>query len=206
MKSYKAYRVVRAVALGYIKIFYRVRIFGRENEPKEGGYIAFSNHVSFIDPAFTACAVKRSLHFMAKSDLQRFAIFRWLFKLCNVVPIRRGESDIAALRLTCDIVSKGNCVGIYPQGTRIPCDCPDAESAQAGLGLMAMRTKATLLPVTVCYGKKNKKPKLFRKVKVYIGKPIEYSEYSTLGDKPSSREISAYAFGKICETFAEKNH
>ena len=97
-------------------------------------------------------------------------------------------------------------MGIYPQGTRIACNAPEPETAQAGLGLMAMRTKATLLPVTVCYGKKNKKPMLFRKVKVYIGKPITYEEYSSLGERPSSRDIAGYAFTKICDTFNEKNH
>ena len=87
----KAYRFVRIIALAFIRVFYRVEIFGRENEPAEGGYIAFSNHSSFIDPAFTACAVKRSLFFMAKSDLEKHAFMRWFFRLCNVVPIRRGE-------------------------------------------------------------------------------------------------------------------
>lgn len=200
------YRFVRFIIGVYVRVFYRVEYYGRENEPQNGGYIAFSNHSTFIDPAFIACAVKRPLFFMAKSDLEKHAVLRWFFEHCNVVPVHRGESDIGALKKTCEIVSRGDCVGIYPQGTRVPCDSPDPETAQAGIGLMAMRTKAVLLPITVCYGKKNKKPMLFRKVKVYIGKPITYDEYSSIGDRPSSREIANYAFSKLCETFNEKNH
>ncbi len=202
----KGYRFVRAVVLVFAKLFFRVEFHGRENEPAEGGYIAFSNHTSFYDPIFTASAVKQSLYFMAKSDLAKHAFMRWLFKLCNVVTVNRGESDIAALRKTCDIVKSGNNVGIYPQGTRIQQEFPKSEEALAGLGLMAARTRATLLPVTICYGKKNLKPNMFRKVHVYIGKPIPYEEYSAINDHPNSHEIAAYAFSKLCADFCEYNH
>lgn len=202
----RGYRFVRAVVLVFSKIFFGVEIHGRENEPTEGGYIAFSNHTSFFDPIFTASAAKQSLYFMAKSDLAKHAVMRWIFKLCNVVTVNRGESDIAALRKTCDIVKSGRNVGIYPQGTRIPQEYPKSEEALAGLGLMATRTKATLLPITICYGKKNLKPKMFRKVHVYIGKPISYDEYSTINEHPNSHEIATYAFSKLCAEFCEKNH
>lgn len=200
------YKFVRGICKAIVKLFFRCEIHGRENEPSESGFIAFSNHTSFYDPLFTAVAVKQTLFFMAKSDLAKHALLRWLFKLCNVVTVNRGESDIAALRKTCDIIKSGNNVGIYPQGTRIQQDRPKPEEALAGIGLMAARTKATLLPVTICYGKKNKKPKLFRKVHVYIGKPVPYEEYSTINEHPNSHEIAIYAFSKLCEDFDNNNH
>ncbi len=200
------YSVLRAVGGFAAKVVFRVQYHGIENEPTEGAYIAFSNHTTFFDPILTACAVKRPLYFMAKSELQNNFIMRWLFKLANVVPVRRGESDIAALRKTCDLLAEGKNVGIYPQGTRIKCDAPQPESALAGLGLMATKTKATLLPVTICYGKKNQKPTIFRKVHVYVGKPIRYEEYSTINERPNSKEIAVYAFQKLCDDFNELNH
>lgn len=202
----RAYKFIRAIAKVLAKIIFRVEYHGRENEPKEGGFIAFSNHTSFLDPIFTACAVRQPLYFMAKSDLLKSRFMQVVFKLCNIVTVHRGESDIAALRKTCDIVKSGNNVGIYPQGTRIPQDCPKPEEALAGIGLMATRTKATLLPVTICYGKKHLKPKLFRKIHVYIGKPISYEEYSTINEHPNSHEIAIYAFTKLCEDFNKHNH
>ena len=65
-----------------------------------------------------------------------------------------------------------------------------------------------MLPIAICYGKKNKKPSLFRKVHVHIGKPIPYEEYMAIdgGEKPSSQDIAKYAFSKVCELFAENNH
>ncbi len=201
-----AYKVIRVLARGLSKLLYRAEYHGLENEPAEGGYIAFSNHTSFTDPIFTACAVKQPLFFMAKSELLKFKPLILLFKACNVVTVHRGESDIAALRKTCDIVKRGDCVGIYPQGTRIPADAPKVEEALAGIGLMATRTKATLLPVTICYGKKHKKPLIFRKVHVYVGKPIPYEEYSQINEHPNSHEIANYAFARVCEDFEKYNH
>lgn len=200
------YRIVRAVALVYAKLFYRVEIIGKENEPKEGGCIAIANHSSLFDPIGVAVALKRDVYFMGKSDLLDHKVMQLVFKLCNVVAIHRGESDIAALRKTCDIVNNGDIVGIFPQGTRIQCSAPEVETALAGIGLMAMRTKASVLPIAVCYGKKNKKPTLFRKVRVAVGKPIPYEEYGIVnGERAGSHEVADYAFSKVCELFAEHN-
>ncbi len=199
------YIFVRGLAKVITKLFYRVEVHGRENEPADGGFIAFSNHTSMIDVAFTAVAVRRPLYFMAKSELTGSRFLRWVFKVCHVVAINRGESDIAALKKTCALVSEGKCIGIYPQGTRIPTHAPTPESAQAGIGLMATRTKAPLLPVTICYGK-GEKPRLFRKVHVYVEPAITYEEYSTLNERPNSHEIAEYAFSKLCESFGEHNN
>lgn len=201
------YRIVRGIALAYSKLFYRLEVIGKENEPKEGGCIAIANHASLFDPIAVASALKRDVYFMAKSDLEKFAPLRWLFKICNVTPVRRGESDMAALRKSFDIINGGNIMGVFPQGTRIPCSVPDVETSQAGIGLMALKTKAPILPISICYGKKNQKPTFFRKVKIVIGQPIYYEEYSVInGEKAGSHEISKTAFSKVCENFTAHNH
>lgn len=201
------YRIVRGIALVFAKLFYRIQVIGKENEPKEGNCIVIANHSSLFDPLAVAVALKRDVYFMAKSDLEKHGIFRWLFKVCHVITVRRGESDMAALRKSFEILNDGNIMGVFPQGTRIECEAPDVETAQAGIGLMGMRTKAPMLPVSICYGKKNKKPTLFRKVKVVIGKPIHFEEYSVInGEKAGSHEISKLAFQKVCENFTIHNY
>ncbi len=201
------YKIIRGAAAVVGKIVYRVKYIGRENEPKEGGFIVIANHSTFMDPLFVACALKRPVAFMAKSELTKNAFMRWAFKVCNVVPINRGESDIAALRKTCDIVNNGEVTGIFPQGTRIHCHELSAETAMPGIGLIAVRSKAPIVPVSICYGKKNDHPTPFKKVKVYIGKPISYEEYAlSNGERRNSHEIAEYTFSKVCENFAEHNY
>ena len=53
---------IRAVNLLW-HFWFKLQIFGRENEPKEGGYILASNHCSAIDPmivTITYCDPKKS--------------------------------------------------------------------------------------------------------------------------------------------------
>ncbi len=200
------YKIARGILVAYTKVFYRIKIIGKENEPKDGGCVVIANHSSLFDPIAVAVAIKRDINFMAKSDLEKHAIMRWLFKCCGVVSINRGASDMVALRKTCEIVSNGNVTGVFPQGTRIQCYSPDVETALPGIGLIAGRAKAPILPVAICYGKKNKKPKIFRKVRVAIGKPIPYEEYGLEnGEKRGSHEIAKYAFSKVCEEFEKNN-
>lgn len=200
------YKIARGIGMVYSKLFYRIQFHGRENIP-DGACIAIANHSSFFDPFAVACAIKRQTYFVAKSDLAKNGLLRWVLKICGAVTINRGESDLAALRKVCEIVNNGNIAGIYPQGTRIPCETPDPETAQAGIGLIAARSKAPMLPIAICYGKKNKKPMIFRKVHVYIGKPIAYEEYGFVdGGKANSHEIATYSFKKVCELFEEHNH
>ncbi|MBP5154979.1 MAG: 1-acyl-sn-glycerol-3-phosphate acyltransferase [Clostridia bacterium] len=203
----KTYRAARAVTNFLALILYRVSYFGRENDTGEGNCIVLSNHTSFTDPVFTANAVKkRDLVFIAKESLTGHGLFGKFLLACNVLPIRRGESDIQALRSACGTLSEGKSLGIYPQGTRMPGKDPEPSQAMAGIGLMASRSKADLLPVAICYGKNRRgKPCVFRKVRVYVGKPVPYSEYSAISERPNSHEIAEYAFGKVCDLFNEHN-
>lgn len=202
-----AYSIIRGIGMVYAKLFYRIEFHGRENVPEDGACIAIANHSSFADPFAVACAIKRQTFFVAKSDLAKNGFLRWVLNACGAVTINRGESDIAALRKVCEIVNKGNIAGIFPQGTRIPCEAPDAETVQAGIGLIAGRSKAPLLPIAICYGKKNKKPMLFRKLHVYVGKPVSYEEYALVdGERASSHDIAKYGFEKVCSLFKEHNY
>ncbi len=201
------YGFVRFVAGVYGKIVHRMEFHGKENVPSEGGCIIIANHASFSDPLSVACGIKRQIHFVAKSDLLKTGFMRWVLGVCDAVTINRGESDLAALRKVCEIVNDGRIAGIFPQGTRIPCDAPDVKTAQPGIGLIALKSKAPIVPVAICYGKKNKKPTVFRKIHVYIGEPIPYEEYAFAdGERLGSHEIAENAFSKVCELFAENNH
>ena len=77
---------------------------------------------------------------------------------------------------------------------------PTPELALAGVGLMAVRTGVPLLPVTICYD--GRKPLVFRKVRVYIGKPITAEEYEKVKAEEGTHGIAKYAFTRVCDDFA----
>ena len=52
-----------------IHLAYRIRIFGKENVPKDGPTLVLSNHQSFLDPLFCQSTIRRSFHFVARQSL-----------------------------------------------------------------------------------------------------------------------------------------
>ena len=80
----------------------------------------------------------------------------------------RGESDAAAVSNAMKMVADGELVGIFPEGTRIKGDA--LGKFQPGVAMMAMRSKAAIIPVYI-----DRKLKLFRRTHVTIGTPIDLS-------------------------------
>jgi 1-acyl-sn-glycerol-3-phosphate acyltransferase len=157
------------------KIFFRLKITGAENCPKNGPLIVASNHASFFDPLIAGFAVPRELNFMARNSLFRNKIFGKMISLVNAFPVKREGADLGAMRLAIDKLCHGKAVLIFPEGTRSRDG--NLGSPRAGIGLLAASSGANILP---CYIKGSIKalPKgaifpRFKKISVYIGKPIK---------------------------------
>jgi 1-acyl-sn-glycerol-3-phosphate acyltransferase len=157
------------------KIFFRLKITGAENCPKNGPLIVASNHASFFDPLIAGFAVPRELNFMARNSLFRNKIFGKMISLVNAFPVKREGADLGAMRLAIDKLCHGKAVLIFPEGTRSRDG--NLGSPRAGIGLLAASSGANILP---CYIKGSIKalPKgaifpRFKKIAVYIGKPIK---------------------------------
>ena len=95
-------------------------------------------------------------------------------------------------------LEKGEAVGIFPQGTRIPGKDPAETKIKSGIGLIAYHAKATVLPVFI--GAKGMKVRPFRKTEVRFGKPIAFDELGfENGGIDEYRHASEIIFEKICE-------
>ena len=200
------FRTLVCIINPFARFFANMRVEGRENVP-EGNVLVISNHAHYSDPVLIACAFnksKKDIRFVAKSDLQRFGFFKWLFKAVKVIAIKRGESDRAALRECCSALNNGETVGIFPQGTRIKNEKHKAEQAKGGVGLIAAMTKAVVLPVAVRYTSPT--ARIFSRTTVIIGRPIPYEEYSQCnGEATSKTEMAQYCFGKVCDMLYGEN-
>ena len=86
---------IRAVNLLW-HFWFKLQIFGRENEPKEGGYILASNHCSAIDPMIVCQGIRRvPIHYMAKAEPVRRAGLKARHPLAERLPglPRRGRHE-----------------------------------------------------------------------------------------------------------------
>lgn len=161
-------------------ILFRVKIIGKENVPKEGGYILCSNHISNWDPLVLIAYAPRKVCFMAKKELFESCFMRFLSKLYGFFPVDRNSRDIEAMKMSLKIIKNGEVLGIFPEGTRHGFE--KNGRIKNGTARIALKTGAKVIPVGI---KGNYK--LFRKVTVTYGKPIDFSEYKTT-DKEVEKE------------------
>ncbi|MBS4030739.1 MAG: 1-acyl-sn-glycerol-3-phosphate acyltransferase [Clostridiales bacterium] len=172
----------------FIQIFrfcYRWDVRGLENLPNEGPYILCSNHISWWDPPLIGSIVRnRQVHFMAKEELFRIPVFSQIIKGINVFPVKRGSADRRAIKTALDILKNGNILGLFPEGTRSKTD--ELLPPQAGVGLIALKSEAPVIPVAIIGPYR-----LFKPIQVKIGEPLEFTEY--YGQKAKAEQLEQIA-------------
>lgn len=164
------YRFIRLIASTVFRLVYRIEVNGLNNIPNNGRAILCSNHVSLLDPIILAISVPRTISFMAKKELFRNKLFGKLLRSLNAFPVDREGADIASIRKSLKILKDGQILGIFPEGSRM--SEMDVDSAKPGISLIGIKSKSLIVPVFI-----NSSYKLFSKIIVNIGKPIDLEAY-----------------------------
>jgi len=141
------YRICATVSWLMAKLLFRAKIYGRENVPKEGGFILASNHISLYDPPLAGSCTGRELGFFTKSELFEGKLLGAFLRSVNSLPVRRGTIDRQSIRLAVDSIHRGLGLTVYPEGTRSKTD--QFLPAKAGIGLIAIRAKCPIVPTYI---------------------------------------------------------
>jgi cytidylate kinase len=120
---------------------------GVSNIPPFGPLLYVSNHLHNLDPGIEFYAFTRPLNFMGKQELFETPVVRQISEASGGFPVDRGKFDREALRQAEDRLEKGLTVGIYAEGTRSVTGA--LTEAKAGVGLIALKTGAPVLPVAI---------------------------------------------------------
>lgn len=126
---------------------FRLRSNGQRHVPREGGVILAANHASFLDPIAVGCALLRPIDYLARATLFGIPGFGWFLRSIRVHPVRRGESDLRAMRQMISLLSSGACLVVFPEGTRTRDG--RIQPLRGGVGLLAAKSGAAVVPVWV---------------------------------------------------------
>ncbi len=191
------YGFVRKCLGGIVRKLYRVKVIGAENEPKEGPFIICANHLSNHDVVILSACIKNQPRYAAKAELFKIPVVSPVLKALGAYPIERGRGDVGAIKKTIKMLENGEVIGFFPQGHRYPGVHPSETEVMPGIGMITVRSKATVLPVSITA--KKFRMRFFRKTYITVGKPIEFSEYGELvGNKTDYEHIASHVFGRIC--------
>jgi 1-acyl-sn-glycerol-3-phosphate acyltransferase len=189
---------MRAILGNIFKFFYRIKPHNRENEIFDKPFIVCANHTSMLDVGAIVMSMKTQIRFMAKKEAFKVPVLNWFIKSMGAFPVDRKGGDVGAIKKAISMLKEGECIGIFPQGTRIPYVNPRETEVKDGVGMIATRAGVGVIPVFI----KNKSGKLkaFRRNDVIIGKYISPEEiaFPELSGREKYKAISEYIFDKVC--------
>lgn len=202
-KEKKTYKFFYWLLAGAARRLYRVRVINPENEPLDQHFIVACNHTGAADGVIICATMKNQIRFMSKKELFKVPLVGAFLKAIGCYPVDRKSSDITALRNTINLLKDEDCVGIFPQGTRVPGVNPATTTVKNGVGLIAARSGADVLPV--CIKSKSGKTQMFKKNYLVIGKLIKNEEFDFENNKGSEghQKVADRIFDEVCKLWVE---
>ena len=187
------YKTLVIIIRPLVRLIFGYKKYGAENIPAEGPVIICANHIHGLDCVPVAISNKRVVSFIAKKELFQSKFLNWLFTTLNAIPVDRAASDMKAYKETLKRLKDGKVICIFAQGTRA--SEIDIKAAKQGVALFALMSGAPVVPALI-----TGKYKLFGKINIRYGKPVDLEEYKGIKAKT---EVLAEITEKIMEKVSE---
>jgi 1-acyl-sn-glycerol-3-phosphate acyltransferase len=160
----------------------RIRVHGVENVRPDRAYVYMANHSSLIDTPALFAYLPYQFKIMAKKELFYIPFMGWHLWSSGNFSVDRsdGRKTARSLRGVIEGVRAGKSLAVFPEGTRTPNG--RLQDFKPGAFKIALRSEAPIVPVTIrgtfeLLPKTTLAPRPGR-VDVFIGKPIETSEFN----------------------------
>jgi glycerol-3-phosphate dehydrogenase (NAD(P)+) len=188
------YWTLRSILVPAFLVYCRMQRIGREHLPKTGPLLLASNHRSFMDPFVIGMLVRRPVYYMAKRELFEKRWQAWILNALGAFPVDRGTGDAAAMDTARAILQRGDCVVVFPEGTRTRRG--PLREPKRGIGRLALETGAPVAPIAVLGTEHVRRGWRIRprKIRVRAGRPLPFA---TTGS--SSPELAAGVTERIWE-------
>lgn len=175
-----------------------ITVFGRENIPKENGFIFYPNHQGIFDGFAMIEAYGSPFSPVIKKELMDVPVVKQIFICMDAMPMDREDirQSLTVIQEVSERVKqKRNCL-IFPEGTR-SCEGNRLLGFKAGSFKAAQLAKCPIVPVAIInsYQVFDKDNGEHIAVQVHILKPIDYLEYGKL----KSGQIAELVKGRIEE-------
>lgn len=168
------YHLGTAVLSLILQILFRLEVRGRDNIPRDGGFLLVARHRSYWDIPILICSLGASkrIHFVARRTLLKNPFF-YPFVKAYAIPIDRDRFGREDLRKVLRAVAGDRIVGIFPEGTTRP-----TEQIRTGAIRFAERSGMPLLPVRLEVDGPYPPdyPWGFPRIRAWIGRPFTLRE------------------------------
>lgn len=207
------YNFVAAVLWLFSSIVWPTRFEGLDefvDHVRERGTVIVMNHTSMVEPVVFIVGLWRRhvrVRPIYKAEFEKIGPAKWLFRRMGGIPVDRGSADLKALKAARDALGRGECVLIYPEGTRIKNDDQPIE-VHGGFAMIAQMGKSDVTPTAVVGAADPYKtrPTRRRKPRIRCGRPISFTELDGMSRKEKLAEMERVAMGRVYALRDELRH
>ncbi|MEJ2885839.1 lysophospholipid acyltransferase family protein [Actinomycetospora aeridis] len=194
------------------------RMEGLEHIPARGPALLVCNHVSYLDPVYTAVFVHRARRvprFLAKASLWKVPLFGRVLQGSRQIPVSRGSAEAgASLEAARTSFADDGVVVIYPEGTITRDEAGWPMAARSGAARLALDVDVPVIPV-VHWGtlsvydhyRKRFRPSWRTTITVKAGPPIPMDDLrarlADRGPRPLLRETTERMMTAVRELLGE---
>jgi 1-acyl-sn-glycerol-3-phosphate acyltransferase len=202
------FRLVITAVRPFATLLLKRQWSGAEHLPADRGFIAVSNHLSYVDPLTFGHYLYNNGHpprFLAKHELFQLPVIGRILKSGDQIPVYRGTSQAKeSLNYAQEVLARGDMIAMFPEGTltRDPDLWPMV--ARTGAARLALESGAPVIPVAqwgahLLLPPYSKKPDLFprKPMTVVAGPAIDLDD---LRGKPLDTELLRIATDRIMDT------
>lgn len=167
----------------FLKAFSGLRAEGLENIPRSGPVIIACNHRSNADPpsVLTSIFHVRPGRVLAKRELFSVPFVGWVLRVFHCIPVERGKGDLGAMKSLLAALKDGDCVLLFPEGTRARGDKP--LEPKAGIGFVAAKSGAPIVTARIF---NTEKYPWTHSVKVKFGRTLRFDEFKGAQDEKTA--------------------
>ena len=175
------FHFIQILAALPLKIIFPTKIVGKKNIPK-GACILSSNHTSNMDAVVFAVNTWEKKYYLAKKELFKNKFMAYFLSKLGAIKIDRQTSDVKAIKQCLTVLKNNKKLFIFPEGTRVKNEKMELGEVKHGVSMMAIKAKVPIVPIFI-----SRKPKAFRRTKIFIGEPFTLEEF--YGKKLDSEEL-----------------
>ncbi len=189
------YKLIGHVGRFIIRFLWPAKIYYKENAILDRRAIFICNHCSSFDanPIISQVFGKNS-NVVLKSEAAKSQFFARCLKQVGGIPIRRGASDIDAVKKVLGVLNNDQQILIFPEGTRNRKNDKEMLPFKDGVATFALKTKCEIVPMMYY-----RKSRPFRRNRILVGEPFDLSQFYGIKGSEVRKDATDYIYSKMQE-------
>jgi long-chain acyl-CoA synthetase len=185
----------------FTRVFFRLRVSGKEKLPAKGPFILSPNHQSFIDGPVVASQIPwrlfKDMFYVGTSEIFGQGILHYLGRTFRLVPVDPDSNLVNAMRAAAYGLKKGYNLVLYPEGERSIDGTP--KKFKKGAAILSTHLQVPIYPVALegfyeAWPRGRRLPRL-SKLHIRFGDPIQ---------PPAGESGSEETYGQVTEKLRDR--